>query len=82
MNNSVFTRHIVADMDASMVQRCLICGEIISDYRNAMWPNGQDPPKGWGSGPVYVLGGNPTTYMSEAAMAETSMLESENCKPK
>ncbi len=80
MSNNVFIKHIVANMDGSMVQRCLICGEIISDYRNAMWPSGQSPPSGWGSGPVYILAGNPTTYMSESAISEKDLQESINCK--
>lgn len=55
-----YKKHIVADMDNSMIQRCIICGEIISDYTNAMWPSGQSPPKGFGAGEVYISKGFPT----------------------
>jgi hypothetical protein len=53
-----FVRHIVGQLDEG-VQRCVICGEIISDYRNTMMPAGTPPPKGFGAGEVFVKGGNP-----------------------
>ncbi len=56
----MYIRHIVTEMDESMVQKCVLCGETISDYRNAMWPLEQGPPKGFGTGPVYVKKGTPT----------------------
>ena len=32
------------------VQRCLRCGELISDYRDTMVPEGDPPPRGWAIG--------------------------------
>lgn len=60
-NKTVFIEHYVSDMDESMVQCCVFCGEIITDYSNAMWPNGQMVPKGFPAGLVYVYPGNPRT---------------------
>ena len=75
------TKHIVAEMDGSMIQRCLICGEVISDYRNAMWPNGQSAPKGWESGPVYVSNTkNPQIFKTESAMSQEDFEMVKNCK--
>ena len=50
-------KHMVGDMDGTMVQRCLICGYVVSDYRNAMWPTDCKPPQGYGAGNVYICGG-------------------------
>jgi hypothetical protein len=36
------------------IQRCIICGEIIIDYRNVMYPKDQDPPKAWSVGLIFV----------------------------
>ncbi|MES2134495.1 MAG: hypothetical protein V4506_19265 [Bacteroidota bacterium] len=36
------------------VQRCIICGEIIIDYRNVMYPKDQGPPTAWQTGPMFV----------------------------
>ena len=41
-------------MDESLVQNCIFCGETISDYRNAMYPIGQAPPRGFSNGDVFV----------------------------
>jgi hypothetical protein len=71
-----FTRHIVAEMDESMVQRCLICGIIISDYRNTMSPAGTPPPVGYAAGEVFVSEGNPR--ISGISLIEGT--EYENCK--
>lgn len=54
-----FTKHIVADMDDSMIQRCLICGTVISDYQNTFYPKDQEPTKGFPAGEIYVSGGTP-----------------------
>lgn len=35
-----FVKHFVDDMDYSGVQCCIICGEIICDYRNALVERG------------------------------------------
>ena len=56
----MYIKHTVIEMDESMVQYFVICGEIISDYRNAMWPSGQPAPKGYSSGEIFVQKGNPT----------------------
>lgn len=57
-------KHIVIDMDESMVQRCIICGEVISDYTNTMKPKGDPMPKGFPSGDVYVIKGKGFTTSS------------------
>ncbi len=57
---SEFVKHYVNDMDESMVQNCIFCGETINDYRNTMWPLSQPAPKGFGAGEVYISKGNPT----------------------
>ena len=57
-----YIRHQVVEMDESMVQRCVLCGEVISDYTNCMYPIEQGPPVGWGAGSVYILPGNPTLF--------------------
>lgn len=56
-----YIKHFVNDMDESMVQHCILCGVIISDYRDAMYPSWQEPPKGFATGNVFVFKGNPTT---------------------
>jgi len=72
-----YIKHLVVEMDESMVQRCLICGSTISDYRNTMWPSGQNPPTGYPAGEVFVsFGTNPTISCTELGEGETS----ENCK--
>lgn len=73
-----FIRHVVNDMDSSMVQKCIACGKVISDYRNAMWPSGQQAPKGFPAGEVYVSsGGNPTIYSATLEQGQVSL----NCTP-
>jgi hypothetical protein len=47
------------------VQKCELCGEIISDYRNSAWPAEQGPPKGFDEGNVYVSVGNPVMYFAD-----------------
>lgn len=69
-----FTKHIVADMDASMVQRCLICGTVINDYRNLVQASGSPVPKEYAAGEVFISDTNnpristiqePTDYFIE-----------------
>jgi len=73
-----FMKHIVADMDESLVQRCLICGETICDYTNTMYPKGTPSPQGYAAGNVYVSQNrNPTISM----IAEPTEHDIENCKP-
>jgi hypothetical protein len=55
-----FTQHQVLEMDSTMVQRCLICGEVISDYRGLMGPIDNPLPQGYAPGAVYKSDiGNP-----------------------
>jgi hypothetical protein len=45
----------------NLVQRCARCGEVLRDYRNAMYPEGQPPPSGFAAGAnIEVVRGNPT----------------------
>ena len=51
--------HIAGSM-AGLVQRCALCGEVLSDYRNSMIPEGDQPPRGWAIGAhVEIEGINP-----------------------
>lgn len=34
----------------NLVQRCTRCGDVLSDYRNTMYPEGDPPPSGWAVG--------------------------------
>jgi hypothetical protein len=36
------------------LQVCVDCGAVLADYRNAMWPADDPPPRGWEEG-VFVL---------------------------
>lgn len=73
----MYIKHIVTDIDKSMIQRCIICGEIINDYTNAMWPQGQKSPKGYSAGNVYVSKNiNPTIYLTDLVIGDN---EFENC---
>lgn len=76
---TVYVQHIVSAME-DWVQRCLICGEIISDYRNSAWPVGDPPPRGWQPGPICVSKGtNPTIYMPpDGVNKEDEIIECKN----
>jgi len=54
-----YVMHVVKDMDTSLIQRCELCGEIISDYRFSLQPVGQEPPEGFPAGNVFLSKGNP-----------------------
>lgn len=69
---SKYIKHEVVEMDENMIQRCVVCGCIISDYRNCAWPSDQSPPSGFVAGSVYVSGG--ITTLSEPD-------DFESCKP-
>jgi hypothetical protein len=73
----VYKKHIVSEMDETMIQRCIMCGEVISDYSHTAWPAGQSPPKGWAAGVVYVMPGCPTIMTTE--IPENA--DFDNCKP-
>lgn len=60
MEQKVFIKHIVNDMDESMFQHCVMCGEIITDYRNSLWTG--EAPKGWAAGEVYIRNGEPKFF--------------------
>ena len=72
---NTYIRHIVFDMKDDMIQRCILCGEVISDYQNAMWPDGQPPPKGLPAGDIYVRAGSPAIYQTDEPIEGFS-----NCK--
>ncbi len=57
---SEFVRHYVRDMESDLMQVCIYCGELISDYRNTMVYGG-GKIKGWSEGYVYVLKNGSTT---------------------
>jgi hypothetical protein len=69
-----YVKHVVGELNGN-VQRCVICGEIINDYRNAMWPVGQPAPTGFAPGDLYITNGNPKMYVSSIDEYDTS----ENC---
>ena len=48
-----FIEHTVIEIDETMIQRCVICGAVIDDYSNSMWPLEQGPPKGYAAGNIY-----------------------------
>jgi hypothetical protein len=70
MSNSqhpVTTGNHIAGEPEEGVQRCVICGGIIVDNRNAhmqLAPEGQEPcgPLFWKPGPVAVIRDGPATY--------------------
>jgi hypothetical protein len=57
-------KHVVVEMDESMIQRCVICGAIIRDYTNVSYLIKDGPPKGFATGDVYVsVNTNPTCFI-------------------
>lgn len=58
MNSTI---HQAGNMTRRGVQICDRCGVILTDYRNAMVPEGSGPLSGWREGAfVEVFPGNPT----------------------
>lgn len=58
-----WTRHIAGKM-IDGVQRCIICGHILIDYRNAcIIGGGNGKLRGWDEGDVFVNGNNSTKYL-------------------
>lgn len=52
--------HRAGELDATGVQLCTRCGEVLTDYRNAWVPEGSPPLFGWTVGAaVEVIAGNP-----------------------
>ena len=73
-----YVRHKLTEMpEDELVQRCVLCGQIVMDYRpevagtTIMWDENNKiienyVPKGMGSGYVYVsVEGNPSTIIHE-----------------
>lgn len=56
----MYVQHVVTEMDETRLQRCVICGEVITDYRQVLWASGDPGPIGFGAGRVYVRKGCPT----------------------
>mgnify|MGYP001617314729 FL=1 len=53
--------HHAGTMTHEGVQRCVRCGEILTDYRNSQVLDGTPPMRGWASGAsVEVQRGNPS----------------------
>ena len=51
--------HVAGPM-IDWVQVCERCGEVLSDYRNSMYPEGTPSPSGWTEGAhIEVLTWNP-----------------------
>jgi len=80
----IYTKHILAPFnDIEKVQKCIICGEIIHNYQNAMYaldPDGKPiVEKGWMEGEHYVSTGNPT-YLQTIAPIEDYETKIVNCK--
>lgn len=55
------TRHIVGETNGGL-QHCIICGEVIADYRGAaFYPPLEDSQiLSWPEGEIYMQGKNPT----------------------
>lgn len=59
------TKHYVEPLKDG-IQKCTLCGEIISDYRNVLWDSTDGtPPKGFAEGNVFISYGNPTIYYTD-----------------
>ena len=53
-----WTQHIIGEPDLEeQTQRCVLCGEVIIDYRGISYPEEQGPPPWWTAGPIYIKGG-------------------------
>lgn len=62
-----YIRHVVGPM-VDLIQHCVICGEVIADYRGAMvHPAPTGPIQGWAEGNLFIsVATNPTTFKTEA----------------
>ena len=54
-----FVKHIVGPYEGHM-QFCLICGEVICDYRHVLYQG--SPPSGFAEGELYIQGKNPQSF--------------------
>jgi hypothetical protein len=61
-------KHLAGEYENG-VQRCIICGYTICDYRNTMSP-GTPAPQGFPTGPVFITDGNPMMLSTEIADGE------------
>lgn len=68
-----YIKHQVEDMDESMIQKCTVCGAMISDYRNVMCAEGDRVVNGFGAGEVYVSKGNPVITTKILGENETAI---------
>lgn len=61
----IYTKHILGAF-AEGVQRCIVCGEIIHDYRGVMYETQEaaDSEKGWMEGEFWISDGNPQMLTS------------------
>jgi hypothetical protein len=55
MSKQPYIRHISGVL-LNNVQRCVVCGLILTDHRNVRYLAGGKEPSGWSAGPVYVRG--------------------------
>jgi hypothetical protein len=60
-------QHVVDALDETLVQKCILCDEVIEDYRNAMFSPGTKLENiGWRPGVIYISQGtNPTIKQTE-----------------
>lgn len=77
-----YTRHILGEFDNNnRIQSCIICGEIIHDYRGAMYsPNSDGSPvveKGWQEGDFFISNDTWPQFMSSL---EPSGVDIYNCR--
>lgn len=67
-----FEEHVAGPYEG-MIQYCVLCGAILCDYRNAMWPAGQKPPAGFPEGTVFRRRqGDATYWQMELADGDTA----------
>lgn len=74
----IYTKHILGEFYEG-IQRCILCGEIIHDYRNVLYsPNEDGTPiieKGWVSGEFYSSNGYPIIMLTNKPLN----VEIKNC---
>ena len=49
-----YVKHLVADMNESGVQYCLLCGAEVYNINGVYYPKDSPPPKGYPQGEVYI----------------------------
>lgn len=68
-----YIRHVAGELIAG-VQRCVVCGLILTDHRNVGYVLADGPPGHWAPGDVYVRG---NFWVASAPIDEPI----EDCKP-